>query len=939
MPDDQPWTTSRCNRLLRPISSRLSTLRKQLEHEQRVAGEGPRGSHASWTDASAKTSASQGVRSRKPRCFDPEWNPTAKSESRNKRTYGGRNGKRAGAAQNVTASISAPRPDGVVSTPFVVRSGPRFLDSPQLQFSPVCRRKREGWLFAQTRIFKEQMPPDTAKLVAGLLDAYGKLLKATDESDQYSSQGTKSLLRTCLQKMPNYMALEEHFAELDREEEDIEEDRDVCDEIYTELEQFFSPSHGTGWRHFKEMVRAHGTSLLCDAFAEGMLGLDALDAVVKLCIEASAFDEAEKLLWTYLPSIKPIGMPASLQAEFRNATPVYLRLVMTYVAASTRHGSGHGFDYDLLGFMLAQGLLPLEWLATDCMHPIWNRLVRSLAESDDGISGHAVRFLQTFMCLACGLPDDDTEEEPGQAASRQLRPSVRQDFRGALNTTISDLLALLASAVLVGHDQATGGGKDHITRVTWALDSLVIGLLRRTDIECSIENLETTPENILALSQRAFLIVTAASIVHMSVSATDEGNIILEAATLFEALNWLARKYSRNEADLATLLGALPPFTSKMIFHAGKKRGDAGTNDLRRFTSSLLSLGSIRLPHRLWTLKRLALDTCTDYAQCTNDSAHFAYTREVETMLSSQGRVLLLRSPSKYDTPSAPRGLRLEEGIGEWVACTPFPQKKAQTVRQQPPQKTQQLPSPANTKASGWDTGPDFEEGNKENGDPNASSVSHVTGKRTRASSPKVVVPFKRIRLQHSSPIPLFDAPLTLSDDPNSTSTSSAQQDIRQSRRTLAQKAQPSRVRAGRTLRHTAPKSYAEDYVGDSTDSDEGDRVAYQGRGGIKKSRPRRAIVRQTISAQAGSQNVPPRGRDVPLRETRTFSLQNNDRRMKRYEVLKKPGRASPRLQQKKLVRVEQTKRRTSRPTQRLLPFVFDSFDDDDSEDELSSFA
>jgi hypothetical protein len=86
--DDQPWIASRCMRLLRPITSRLTTLRKEHENQEAIAREAR---IAAVAVAKANTTT---VKARKPRGFDkvrdPDWVPGARPVAGAKRTYGGR---------------------------------------------------------------------------------------------------------------------------------------------------------------------------------------------------------------------------------------------------------------------------------------------------------------------------------------------------------------------------------------------------------------------------------------------------------------------------------------------------------------------------------------------------------------------------------------------------------------------------------------------------------------------------------------------------------------------------------------------------------------------------------------------------------------------------------------------------------------------------------
>jgi hypothetical protein len=632
------------------------------------------------------------------------------------------------------------RPGEITATPMIGRSDMRFMETPSMHSSPIVKRQRKGPLVSkveQIKDIKKQMPPHIGKLIEGLLDAYTKLLQATHCKESKNRKGARSLLSTCLQSVPDYIELEEHFAEIDKEEEDGKADRDIPDEIYTYLESTFST--GNGWRHFKEMVRAHATSLMCEAFGEGMLGLEVLEAAVHLCGKTSAWEEAEKLLGAYFGNLRPLPTPPNvLHADlFDRTTSVYMHLVRITVS----HTGRQGFFYDILSHLIANDLLPLEWLATNCMRPVWHRLIRVFRDGDNRIRQPILRFVEATVWAGVGLPDYSAVEDEDDIVVRQLKPSVRRELRDALNTTFSSVFHILAGRALSSPQDAQW--------LVSVLDYMTVGLLGRNDIEEDLDLLNTTTDNINTYAQRALWVVTASALVHLQGCRPFPGTIQLDTAELMQTFRRISHQYSCHDTDVSNLLHGLPAFISTMARYAGKFKPDNGFEVLQSIVTNLQALKGVRLPHKLWSLNRLALDASMEFAQSTNDSAHFSYARQVEKSMSLGGRVLLLRSPEKGETP-ARRGFRLEEGIGEWVACTPFANQKQhqKNIRGGSGSGVEQLPSPESSDV-----------GSPGEGITNSDMTRHsatgifsnpVTGKRPRASSPRVIIPVKRIRLDSS---------------------------------------------------------------------------------------------------------------------------------------------------------------------------------------------
>jgi hypothetical protein len=846
MPEDQPWTTSRCNRLLRPISSRITILRKQLDKPRRLACEKANGSSCAAIQSSPRqakfTQPTAGRKRGFEKAHDPDWVPGAKPLAASKKTYGGRGSGKPASIQDDNAKKGVEsRPGEISFTPFISRSGSRSFESPQVHSSPVQQKSR-GPLFTkmeQMKNSKKLMPDEFAKVTTGLLDAYAKLLLATSTDEARSRKGVRSLRATCLHKIPAYIELEEYFAELDAEEKD-EEDRNILDEIYTHLEQTFGARAGEGWFHLKDVVRAHGTALICDAIADELISWAAVHAAVDVCLKASAWDEAEKIIWTHtsnLPSrLKPVRPPNHLQVEqgMNTETPPYLQLIHHFVFLTGRHG----LLYDLLEYLISQELLPLEWLATAGMRPIWSRLVRVLSEGDVRTSAHAFRFLETAICASIGLPDDGVfNSDDIDIVLKQVKPSSRKDLRNALDTTFSSLLTVLSSIGLVSQTRMDDTDESTVQRVTWTLDSITVGLLRRKDIRTDLELLDTTRENLEMFAQRALCMMASTFLVHLGGCSSAVDMIRLSPSLLARSFSWISHQYSCHDVDVPFLLATLPSFIASTARCSGKAWHDDGFDQLQRLVDALFHLPGIRLPHKLWNLKRVALESCVEFAQTTNDRDHFAYAREIESSMSQKGRVVLMISPLKDDTPSAAGGFRWEEGIGEWVACTPFAKQEVRRLPRKPMRQLTLLPSPdasdmsqsagdeqEHQAASDSEEDQQFLQSSPVKKMPRISTSS--LGKRRRATSPMVVIPAKRSKFTSPNIHSLSLDTSYISFISTNSEESASEDGPRRSQRTRENvkptrnglRPQRSRKSLDTSLRKIAPKTYSE--VVESSESD-----------------------------------------------------------------------------------------------------------------------
>ena len=766
--DDPAWNTTRCNRLLRPLSTKLAKLRKEIERP-RSPTDDRRSSAAAFALKASRKSRPRGLEKRK----DPDWMPDATGGA-SKKTYGGRGTKKPTCRTNSSGTGEA-RPGAIAFTPLVTRTLGRPIESPQLQGSPLKKYSRyRGPLLAKANVqeLKTQMPAEIGNLVKGLSEAYANLLQATTASHKKRWNGTRSLFSACLRKLPRYIELEEHFAELDKEEED-EDGKDVSQEIYTYLEDRFEIFPGQGWRPFRQVVRAHGTQLLCDAFADQIIGLETLHLLVVHCLNASAWDEAEKFLDAFLSCLKPLPLPTNLYANlFDEQRSLYMWMVKDFVVRTGRYR----FLYDTLEYMISQELLPLEWLASECMRPMWDRLVRNLSDGDQRSSANAFRFLETAICAGIGLPDEslfEASEDEIDTIARQFKPSTRQEFRDALNTTYSSLLSVFCSIALINQNREDSAGKLTMRRVTWVVDSIVIDLLKRKDIKDDLALLGPLEENMQLFAQRAVWTMFAAFVIHLEGCQQDPMLLSIDVPTAGGAITWIVSQYASEHIDYSELLATLPAFVSAAARGTGRIWQDDGFDQIQRLVEDMLSTTGIRLPHKLWTMKRLALEAATDFAQSTNEPRHMAFAHEVEQSMRLKGHVVIAPTPQKTDSPSVGGGFRWEEGIGEWVTCTPFTKGSIKRTERRPVPVLQLLPSPdasdddegcAKTPSSimpTWDMLADDDDANNV---PLSSPIKSrkrprtcFSSQSTRPPSPKVIIPAKHTALTPPrTPIPFF---------------------------------------------------------------------------------------------------------------------------------------------------------------------------------------
>lgn len=247
------------------------------------------------------------------------------------------------------------------------------------------------------------------RLIEGICKALEALLRVTTSEKTRENGERRSLFSVCLRQIPNYIAEEQRLTD----DEDPENEIDVASEVYTELEAFGSASDG-GWESLREVVRAHGLSLVREAIQEGLIEFSLSHHILSLCLGLAAYDEAECVIESMIARVKsrPLqskrntGLCAGLSHtgnKWATSHPSHAALLTNeasrvvgaltyYVAQSGRHG----FMYRQLAAMLENSILPIHWTSSKAMIECWNGVIRSITQQDDHAQSAAL-LLQTAV--------------------------------------------------------------------------------------------------------------------------------------------------------------------------------------------------------------------------------------------------------------------------------------------------------------------------------------------------------------------------------------------------------------------------------------------------------------------------------------------------------------------------------------------------------------
>jgi len=284
---DIPWTASRCNRLLRTITSRILVLQKLAacnrshNHEGTSGGKREEVTHCGGLERGSAALASPSK--------DPEWlpGPTQKSCLRTYKRKSRRNGSNTSAALEWTR-----RKDSVgLSTPFIRRMlhvEGESTTSPSSTMLPYRQKRNTLAPFSLK-------PSSTAEEAQNnLMRALSSFLISTSVEERQKRTGASTLMSACLRRVPSYI----HMIEEDNDENERESGRqsrvtDFTAEIYDELETL-GTAHNSGWAGLRVVVRAHGIWHLRNAIRNKLLTSRITEALINVCTKQHAFIEVSQ---------------------------------------------------------------------------------------------------------------------------------------------------------------------------------------------------------------------------------------------------------------------------------------------------------------------------------------------------------------------------------------------------------------------------------------------------------------------------------------------------------------------------------------------------------------------------------------------------------------------------------------------------------------------
>jgi len=404
-----PWTAARCNRLLRPLSSKIALLRKVKNAEERKRAS----AEAAVQHTNAPPPHKSGKNGTKPSYFEEieeEWNSNSRARKRMRHTYSSKAKLQtswiAKPLEQNHSTCSAKDTAWQIKAPLLISSSNIDFSKPDLNKvsgvsqesgetfeNPVRKDKRAYALpraSAKTnsdsarrrlQVLARHESKEVLKLYDGIYATLGALLQASNSTTETNKTGCRSLFSTCLKNTPRYMAREQLLMKM----EDPHDDTDMSAVVYDELEAL---SVIDGWKPLRTVVRAHGIDIVGEAIEEKLIPLEVSHGLVCFCVHRGAHAEGESLMERMIASV--VREPAQLHY----CSPEQDFVVKALERFASRNGS-YGFFYERITLILESKLpIPDNGFPKQSFHV--RQALQSIISNDDR-AAQAAQFLRAIV--------------------------------------------------------------------------------------------------------------------------------------------------------------------------------------------------------------------------------------------------------------------------------------------------------------------------------------------------------------------------------------------------------------------------------------------------------------------------------------------------------------------------------------------------------------
>ena len=544
------------------------------------------------------------------------------------------------------------------------------------------------------------------RLIEGIYKALDALLRATTCEKANDLSGSHSLFSICLRQIPNYIAEEQRLTN----DEDPENDIDVASEVYADLEAF-SSAPDNGWEPLREVVRAHGISLVREAIQEGLIEFSLSRHILSLCLGLAAYDEAQSIIESMiictksrpLPPKGNTGRSAALAGPVRKwGTSHQLHTnVLTYEASRIANAlryfvsstGRYGFMYRQIAVMLEDDVLPVDWLSSRFMIECWNGAIRSVAQQDDHAQS-AVLLLQIAISKSYRRKVFNAKAKPHvhDVRLRACRPVTIRPMLRSSKSSQTVKAVVESQPARPGEAGVQPDEKDNALLSTF---SNILTVLSAINILRSpMSPLDTNVLSVVLLQDIALEIRQALELAILSSHANDLWPVppnqlcqpLLSAGLVSIASRKAGTEFSPDGViDLVTL--ASLPSSKDLVYDAGsflcevarccdeRQMGD-GFGFVQATVQDLISIATSNTydkPTRNFC-SSIAHATAFAFSEDSGQPKHLNWALDIEGTITrtvdGSPNVVVDKTPARGIMRNK-SGYKWEEGICEWIAKTP----------------------------------------------------------------------------------------------------------------------------------------------------------------------------------------------------------------------------------------------------------------------------
>ncbi|KEQ63941.1 uncharacterized protein M437DRAFT_65238 [Aureobasidium melanogenum CBS 110374] len=675
------WTAAKCQRLLRPIASRIAPLRR---HQYTLNSELSRDvleesiSVVKTQNQSGEKVARTNINTES---SDPTWLPSDHGTKCQLKKYSvrHRNSKPPSGQTNSPQACLVSLP-----TPFKARALRRGTpikheilsletsNSPCASRAlPVARkssRQRQD-PFTRAPIAKQSIELQgrqnyerTFELHQGVTDGFSLLLQRTNSTDRQepARKGVSSLLSMCLRRVPDYIRAEENW----RKSVDEDDDTDVSAEVYEELEDLGSVT-GHGWSGLREVVIAHGVSLVHEIIRDKLVATETRAELARMPAKHGLHKVSEDLLLAYarsLPMKRPLGVNSRL----------FDGCLLSLTSMQPASADNETF-IRLLGALFSSGRLKLSWLATHDMVTLSSGMIRALA-SQSGDINHILQFLQRRISQV-------SEKELIQEHAARQGPEGKFDnwlkLEKSLTNTIVSIITVLTAIVLI--ERTTNDRNDSSRRCTAAESLLtrlsVIVLTKLDELRSSTKSSSHQQRTV------CFTLLASSLILGVKYDQNSHTTTLLGQEEILQGM--VAVHGSNGSNRTQSMVERAASFLVDLSRCCGQSLHSDSQSYLENLVRLILEDGQHESDMTNSFLKQWALESSLLSAKISATQRSRNFLNDVEVAMSQPGPLSTQSTTfgSRHiDATVAEQGLRWEEGLCEWIVASPVRTRKAGRV-------------------------------------------------------------------------------------------------------------------------------------------------------------------------------------------------------------------------------------------------------------------